>query len=422
MDENNKTQNQNKFLKFFSKIKGNLAIILVVVVVFVWFFAEIGRVVNVKLETQTALEDVVYDTIDTKALVVRNESVIANDKGAVTVPYVADGDKVKVGGKVAMEFSSEEKAHTYSDYLDLEKEIQYYEEMEKSSVGQVTDVESIDKDILQDVNGYIRSNAVMDSVNSKVFADELNSKFTRRQILIGEKIDFSTVISSVQSEIDALGASSCQPTGYVTTDMSGIFTRYTDGCESMFDYENIEKIDVETLQNYIKNVENAKPTNSIGKIVRDFDWYFCTVVKTSDITTLKNGNKVEVTLKNSDEVLNCKIISGADAPLGKEETVLVLKCSEMNSEMASLRLEDIKIRVDSHKGIKMPIEAVHIKNGEKGVYALVSSVVEWRKADVLYTGEDYVILSYDSKDKDGIKLYDEIIIRGRDLHDGKVYA
>lgn len=422
MDENNKTQNQNKFLKFFSKIKGNLAIILVVVVVFVWFFAEIGRVVNVKLETQTALEDVVYDTIDTKALVVRNESVIANDKGAVTVPYVADGDKVKVGGKVAMEFSSEEKAHTYSDYLDLEKEIQYYEEMEKSSVGQVTDVESIDKDILQDVNGYIRSNAVMDSVNSKVFADELNSKFTRRQILIGENIDFSTVISSVQSEIDALGASSCQPTGYVTTDMSGIFTRYTDGCESMFDYKNIEKIDVETLQNYIKNVENAKPTNSIGKIVRDFDWYFCTVVKTSDITTLKNGNKVEVTLKNSDEVLNCKIISGADAPLGKEETVLVLKCSEMNSEMASLRLEDIKIRVNSHKGIKMPIEAVHIKNGEKGVYALVSSVVEWRKADVLYTGEDYVILSYDSKDKDGIKLYDEIIIRGRDLHDGKVYT
>ena len=415
-------ENQNKFLKFFSKIKGNLAIILVVVVVFVWFFAEIGRVVNVKLETQTALEDVVYDTIDTKALVVRNESVIANDKGAVTVPYVADGDKVKVGGKVAMEFSSEEKAHTYSDYLDLEKEIQYYEEMEKSSVGQVTDVESIDKDILQDVNGYIRSNAVMDSVNSKVFADELNSKFTRRQILIGENIDFSTVISSVQSEIDALGASSCQPTGYVTTDMSGIFTRYTDGCESMFDYKNIEKIDVETLQNYIKNVENAKPTNSIGKIVRDFDWYFCTVVKTSDITTLKNGNKVEVTLKNSDEVLNCKIISGADAPLGKEETVLVLKCSEMNSEMASLRLEDIKIRVDSHKGIKMPIEAVHIKNGEKGVYALVSSVVEWRKADVLYTGEDYVILSYDSKDKDGIKLYDEIIIRGRDLHDGKVYT
>lgn len=422
MDENNKTQNENKFLKTFSKIKGNLAIIIVFILVFVWVFVEIGKVVNVKLETQTAVEDVVYETIDAKALVVRNESVIANDKGAVTVPYVADGDKVKVGGKVAMEFSSEEKAHTYSDYLDLEKELQYYEEMEKSAVGQVTDVESIDKDILQDINGYIRSNAVMDSVNSKIFSNDLNDKFTRRQILIGENIDFSNVISSVQNEINSLGASSCQPTGYVTTDMSGIFTRYTDGCESMFDYKNIEKIDVETLQSYIDNVENAKPTNSIGKIVRDFDWYFCAVVKTDKITGLKNGNKLEVTLKDSDNVLNCKIVSGADAPLGKEETVLVLKCSEMNSEIASLRVEDIKIRVNSHKGIKMPLEAVHIKDGEKGVYALVSSVVEWRKADVLYTGEDYVILSYDPKLENGIKLYDEIIIRGRDLHDGKVYT
>lgn len=422
MDENNKTQNDNKFKNAFSKVKGNLAIIIVFILVFVWVFVEIGKVVNVKLETQTAVEDIVYETIEAKALVVRNESVVANDKGAVTVPYVADGEKVKVGGKVAMEFPSEESAHTYSDYLDLEKELQYYEEMQKSAVGQATDVGSLDKDILQDVNGYIRSNAVTDLVNSKIYSNDLNDKFTRRQILIGEDIDFSSIISSIENEINSLGASSNQPTGYVSTDMSGIFTRYTDGCESMFDYKNVDKIDVETLENYIESVSNAKPTNSIGKIVRDFDWYFCAVVKTDQITELKNGKKVEVTLKDSDDVLDCKIVSGADAPLGKEETVLVLKCSEMNSDIAALRVEDIKIRVNSHEGIKMPIEAVHIKDGEKGVYALVSSVVEWRKADVLYTGEDYVILSYDPKLENGIKLYDEIIIRGRDLHDGKVYT
>lgn len=422
MDENNKTQNDNKFKNAFSKVKGNLAIIIVFILVFVWVFVEIGKVVNVKLETQTAVEDIVYETIEAKALVVRNESVVANDKGAVTVPYVADGEKVKVGGKVAMEFPSEESAHTYSDYLDLEKELQYYEEMQKSAVGQATDVGSLDKDILQDVNGYIRSNAVTDLVNSKIYSNDLNDKFTRRQILIGEDIDFSSIISSIENEINSLGASSNQPTGYVSTDMSGIFTRYTDGCESMFDYKNVDKIDVETLENYIESVSNAKPTNSIGKIVRDFDWYFCAVVKTDQITELKNGKKVEVTLKDSDDVLDCKIVSGADAPLGKEETVLVLKCSEMNSDIAALRVEDIKIRVNSHEGIKMPLEAVHIKDGEKGVYALVSSVVEWRKADVLYTGEDYVILSYDPKLENGIKLYDEIIIRGRDLHDGKVYT
>ncbi len=422
MDENKTTQNENKFHNAFSKVKGNLAIILVIVLVVVWVFVEVGKVVNVKLETQTAVETTVYDTIDAKALAIRNESVIANDKGAVTVPYVADGDKVKVGGRVAMEFLSEENAHTYSDYLDLEKELQYYQEMEKSSVGQVTDVESLDKDILQDINGYIRSNAITDSVNSKIYSNDLNDKFTRRQILIGEQIDFSSVISSIQSEINALGSSSCQPTGFVTTDMSGIFSRYTDGCETMFDYSKVKSLDADTLRQYMEQIENAKPTNSIGKIVRDFDWYFCTVLKSDQVDDLKNGDKVEVTLKDSDDVLECTIVSGADVPIGKEETVVVLKCSEMNSKIASLRLEEIKIRINSHKGIKMPLDAVHVKNGEKGVYALVSSVVEWRKADIIYTGEDYVILSYDPELEDGIKLYDEIIIRGKDLHDGKVYT
>lgn len=422
MDENKTTKTENKFQKAFSKVKGNLAIILVIVLVVVWVFAEVAKVVNVKLETKTAVETTVYDTIETTALAIRNESVIANDKGAVTVPYVADGDKVKVGGRVAMAFPSEENAHTYSDYLDLEKELQYYQEMEKSSVGQVTDVESLDKDILQDINGYIRSNAITDSVNSRVYANSLNDKFTRRQILIGEQIDFSSVIGSIESEINALGPNSCQPTGFVTTDMSGIFSRYTDGCETMFDYSKVKNLDVDGLRQYIDQIENAKPTNSIGKIVRDFDWYFCAVLKSDQVSDLKNGDKVEVTLKDSDDVLDCTIVSGADAPIGKEETVLVLKCSEMNSKIASLRLEEIIIRVNSHKGIKMPLDAVHVKNGEKGVYALVSSVVEWRKADIVYTGEDYVILNYDPELEDGIKLYDEIIIRGKDLHDGKVYT
>ena len=63
---------------------------------------------------------------------------------------------------------------------------------------------------------------------------------------------------------------------------------------------------------------------------------------------------------------------------------------------------------------------------------LVSSVVKWRPAEVLYTGENFAVLTYDNKNYDeksknkgtenGIKLYDQIIIQGKELHDGQVYA
>ncbi len=95
----------------------------------------------------------------------------------------------------------------------------------------------------------------------------------------------------------------------------------------------------------------------------------------------------------------------------------------MDKNISSMRLEDIEIRVKSYTGIKVNSSAVHDKDGEKGVYALVSNIAKWRRADVLYTGDGYVILSYDDPDvQNGIKLYDKIIIRGRDVYDGRVFA
>ena len=126
-------------------------------------------------------------------------------------------------------------------------------------------------------------------------------------------------------------------------------------------------------------------------------------------------------------------------------------CDDMNSDVASMRLADIELRINSYTGIKMPSSAVHVnENGQKGVYALVGSVVEWRYTEVLYDGGNYVLLKYyTSQDKEeakkkaeeqekngdadastidltiydnGIKIYDEIIIQGKELHDGKVYT
>ena len=56
------------------------------------------------------------------------------------------------------------------------------------------------------------------------------------------------------------------------------------------------------------------------------------------------------------------------------------------------------------------------------MYVLVAGQVKFRPATVLYSGKDYVILAYDAQNKDGIRLYDEIITEGKDLYNGKVYT
>ncbi len=413
--------------------KQNIVAFLVILLICVYVLAQCYTVLNVQFKMQTAVVSTVYDTIDAKALVVRDEQAVPSDGSSVTVPVLKDGEKVQQGGQIAMQFSSSENAQRYSKYLELTEKLQYYSDMESQAVGQVTDVESLDKAILSDINDYIRTVSNENIGRTSTYEESLNDKFTRRQLLVGESIDFSSVTSALGGEISALDIDSANPTGYLTAENSGIFSTYTDSLESSFDYSKVDELDIDTLNSYITSAEKAEPSQAIGKIIKSFDWYFCAVVDTSELAGLKNGRTMEVTLKNSSDVYKCEIVKGAgDTPLGQEKTVLVLKCNEVNSDITSLRLEDIQIRTAEYEGIKVPLDAVHIEDNQKGVYVLVSSVVKWRPAEVLYTGENFAVLTYDNKNYDeesknkgtenGIKLYDQIIIQGKELHDGKVYA
>lgn len=418
---NNENPKTEKKLKLSPAQRQNAAIIFVVALIVIYIAVELYSAFNVSLKTQTALESTVYETVDTQALVVRDEHTVQGNGGAVTVSSVGDCEKVVKGGEIALTFDTQESASAYSQYVDLEDDLRYYSDMESQAVGQVTDVESLDDSIIENINEYIRAAAArdLDSVSSS--AAELNDRFTRRQILIGKDIDFSAVMRETEEKMDALNISANQPSGSITADESGVYSVYTDGLEGAFDYDNIEDVDVDTLNSWMQQAQNSQPAQNAGKLITDFEWYFCAAVDTDSISGLENGDDIEVAVSGTDSVYNCEIVSGAEPELGQEQTVLVLSCDEINSDTVSMRLANIEIRVNSYTGIRMPSAAVHVNNGERGVYALVASVVEWRSAQVLYTDGDYVILSYDPGSENGIKLYDQIIIQGKELHDGEVY-
>lgn len=400
------------------------AIILVLMIIAGYIFVECYKATHVDVETITAVTSTVYDTIEAKALVVRNEHIVDSNTNAVTAACVADGEKVKVGGNIAMEFSSEENAKAYSSLQSLHSELDYYVELESRSAGIATDVETIDKDIISDVNGYVRASALNSMDKLSAYTDDLNDKLTRRQMIIGEEIDFSSVKSSLQGQINEINADSCKPTGYLTTEESGIFSSYSDGFETAFDYENIEKLDVDTIRNYIEMVEGTqKNDGAFGKLITAYEWYFCAIVDADAVKDIENGSSIDVAIKDSDKVIKCQVLSGADVPLGAEETVLVLKSSQMDSEITSMRLEDIEIRYKSYSGFKVPASAVHIDdNGNKCVYALVANQVSQREGEIVYSTKDYMLFAYDPDNCNSIRFYDQIITKGKDLHDGKVYT
>lgn len=421
MQENKKSKlNRRQLTK---EGKQRIAMIFVILLIGAYVAAELYGVFNSGLKLQTAVTSTVYDTISTNALVVRDEHVVTSQKDAVTVASVSDCEKVKNGGEIAKVFSSAENAQAYSQYTELESELEYYANMESQAVGQATDVESLDKDILQNINEYIRAAEYSKIETAEDYSSELNDKFTRRQILIGKKIDFSTVMKDVESQMQAVNVSSAKPVSYIKADSSGIFSTYSDGLESAFDYSAVASLDSETLSQWIEQAKTPAKTQGIGKIITSFNWYFCASVSAKAVTGLENGDYIDVAVSGTDRIYSCKIVAGAEPELSADTTVLVLMCDDMNSDVASMRIADIELRVNTYTGIRMPASALHVdENGQKGVYALIGSVVEWRNVEVIYTDGDYVMIKYDPEADNGIKIYDEIIIQGKELHDGKVYT
>lgn len=396
------------------------ALLLVPIVIIVGIIGyDVYSVSHVELKTKTATLSTVYDKVECDALIIRDEQVIANPSG-VTVPCVEDGDKVNAGGNIAVTFSSNEGATAYSKYNELKTQLAYYETLDAQSVGHAASLEKLNDDIGQKVLDYSYS---LDKGNTEECASNLNSVLIRRQNLIGNKVDLTSHIQDLRLKAEEY-ASLATVQSYVSTKNSGVFSSYTDGYEGIIDYQNVETTTLDQFKSVTKNIQKDNDTtNNLGKLVTSYYWYILTVVDTDSIKDLKDGKSIDVSLSNDSTVsFRAEIVSGTEFSLGQKETLLVLKCNEMDSRLANLRYEKIELRKGTEDGIKVPFEAVHVVDGKKGVYVLIASEVKFREVDVIYSDDDYVLVKYDPANTKGIHLYDKIITQGKDLEDGKVYT
>ena len=84
-----------------------------------------GQTSDVK--TQTVVMRTVYNTIDTPALVVRQEVAIPDNAVGTVVPAVSNGSKVAIGDSVVEVYSSETLAENAARLKELKAETDYYE-------------------------------------------------------------------------------------------------------------------------------------------------------------------------------------------------------------------------------------------------------------------------------------------------------
>ena len=72
--------------------------------------------------------------------------------------------------------------------------------------------------------------------------------------------------------------------------------------------------------------------------------------------------------------------------------------------------------------MRINAKALHIVDGEKGVYVKYGNLARWRRITVLYQNEEYILVPEGGKvgTENEVRLFDEVIVEGSDLRDGKM--
>ena len=375
-------------------------------------------------ETQTALETTVQDTVDVKAFIVRDEEYISGNLGDTVVPLIPDGNRVASGDAVARVCSSEKDASNYSELLADRAMLDRYTALSTQTELNALDIEKLNGEIDERFTEILKLAGRSDYTELNERVAELEDKLASKQVVSTGSIDLSGKMTALKSRINELEAMNIA-TRDVEAPGSGYYISNTDGYENTLKYDDIENITVSKALDALK-AEPSKVPDNLGKIVGSYKWYIVTVVDSKYSSQFTDGKSFKINIPYYGlEGIPTEVHFAGNAEDGK--IALVLSCSLMDETYANMRVENIEIVMKEYTGYKISSAALRSEKNSQNkdinvVYVVRASIMNVRKVEIIADKGDYVIVS-ENTEKDGrfkpISRYDEVIVKGRDLEDGK---
>lgn len=371
------------------------------------------------VKTETAVFSDMSDGLNITGVIIRNETLVSAGDSGVLHFIIGDGNRVAKDGVIANIYDSESASIILERIDSVNGKIADIEEMLSYNNLEAADLDMINAKVHQNLNNLIicGGNGNYDAFSDK--SDELLSAYNRRQAAMGETADFSAQLTALKAEKDQLAASLPAAKGTLRAEKSGYFVSKADGYETVLTCENPESITPEYL-NGIK-AENVGE-NTVGKIVSDYEWYIAAEVSVNESLNFKEGDALTIytSVKSYPKLpVTVKKINISESSGG---AVVLFACNDMNSELASMRTGPMTVVKKEYSGLKVPTSARRVVDSKLGVYVLTGMQVKFVEVKVLFTDGDYMICEKQTSDGNVLRLYDEVIVKGKNLYDGKIIS
>lgn len=391
-----------------------LSIIVISYIVYNAFAYSYSPIDTQRLTEETTIEE----TIDFKGFALRDEKIIDTSASGTVIPLAHDGKRVANGDNIAVVCQNDDQAAAYTKLESLKHELERYKNINDPDGTQELSADKLNTKISDAYDD------IMDAVTTGAY-DELPDALTAyadkcatKQILTEGSIDLSAKLTSLENEIAALTAQNINYSS-VKAPKSGYYINTIDGYESALSYKDALSLTSQQIESALNAEPAAVSGNSLGKIVESYKWYIVGETESQNSSYFKNSAKITVNFPKEGVNHVTMLVEKADTQ-GDKMTV-VLSCSLMDETFANMRTEDMQIVTKSHTGYRVPSNVIRFdEDNNTGIYVLRGKIITFIPVEIIYTEDDFAIISSSSSNGKSVRLYDEVIIKGKDLEDGKV--
>lgn len=368
-------------------------------------------------ETVLAERSTLSDSVLCRGAMGMTETPVTYDGSGVVNYLLEDGSRVSAGTQVAEVFATHEQAQNRVYLTRIAEKLSI---LEKSNVtAEATDVSLLYRQMRTTAADILSTLESGDLSGLPELRDSMELSANKAGHATGEGMDFSARIAELQAQQTSLAT---EPAAVITAPVSGYFVAADESVRQLYTTEELRAMTPSQLAETAAQESPENDALTVGKVIQDYEWYFFATVDAAS-NRFVEGASVTISFPDvSDESYPATVVGvtlDEEAGLAKVE----LSCDYTSGTVLRLEHTEALITFKTYEGLLIPKSAIRIVDDQRGVYVKTGNLARFCAVTPLYESETQILVPLETEDGvNEVRMYDTVIVSGRDLYDGKIVS
>lgn len=389
---------------------GGLLFLLAAAYIIVQLYVILGR----EYKTEIAVLYTMADSVELPGFVMFDA---INVPGEGNLGYlVEDGERVSEGAVIAEKYTDDSQSAAREQLIRLQNNIDLLTKSQNSAGSDLTLLTTQTKTALYNL---------LDQLDTASYSgmQDAESEFllaqNRLQISTGQTSGFQSTIAELEAERDTVAAQ-LEGLETITAEENGYFISAASAMPLDLEEQTLADATPAQIQELLDQGVATITASLAGRIVEGFSWRFYTVCDQDTAERFDGVTNVRISIPGKEETPLDATVSSVELDEESGLAKIVIECQTINSDVLRLGQETAKIDLQTYQGLRIDKDALHIVDGEKGIYVKYGDLQRFRKIQILYEDDTYMLVPSDGSvgGDSEVRLYDEVIVEGSNLQDG----